>query len=124
MAKPAVAKDIAPSNVLSFPRVALTTGRRRGRTRVSGNVLKFTGTKRYNYDRGEALRKWQNSMAKAVMDLWQQIQEGEITGMVLVTTPTDGKKYRWRAGGVFIEDKDTGRAVLVEVAKELGEWRE
>jgi len=111
----------ARTNVLPFVRPAAVQAPkapRRGSKHSGRNVLPFTGSKRFVYDRAEVLEKWQTPMEDKARKLLVDVVRGKVTGFMIVTTsggPGDG--CDWVVGGVLCEDLDYSAQALCAAAE-------
>lgn len=118
-------RKAAPSitNVVTFPPPcagALSKARSGERKRVTGNVLKFSGKQKYNYDRAALLVEWQEYMQRFSLDLYRRVCNGEVTGL-MVATSTDGpdETFHFSGLGLFYEEPNLGIYVAHELEKSL-----
>lgn len=95
------------ADIIHLPRRA--TSRKAGRRRPTSTtcqVLKFTGSKKYVYDREEVHRKHLSSMRDQVLELYTDVCQGKVMGFMLVTTEGHwGAKGHMSLGGTFFEDE-------------------
>lgn len=126
MATQTVMKPARAGNVLAFPKPRRRSAPKARPAAAAGQLLTFTGVKRFVYDREELVAKYRLAMSDALYAAAHRAYSGELTGIAL--TVMEGDFGEGAASlfvqGAFHEDMRRGAAILQEGADAMRKFVE